>query len=91
MTSWRLCAHTKRTDERVVIFNHQVVPGRSAAIRAGWNDGAWGLAHREVKMAQAAWYERGYVGGSTYRQKQQSDMSLRVVVSSTLPRVVPAA
>jgi hypothetical protein len=74
-----------------MIFNHQVAPGRSAAILAGWNDGAWGLPHREVKTAQAPWYERGYAGGSTYRQKQRSDMSKRVVVSSMLPRVAPAA
>ena len=78
-------------EERVVIFNHQVAPGRSAAIRAGWNDAAWGRPHREVETAQAPWYERGYAGGLVFRQKQQSDMSKRAVVSSTLPRVVPAA
>ena len=78
-------------EERVVIFNHQVAAGRSAAIRAGWNDAAWGRPHREVETAQAPWYERGYAGGLVFRQKQQSDMSKRAVVSSTLPRVVPAA
>jgi hypothetical protein len=74
-----------------VIFNHQVAAGRSAAIRAGWNDAAWGRQHRDVETAQARWYERGYAGGLVFRQKQQSDMSKRAVVSSTLPRVVPAA
>jgi hypothetical protein len=74
-----------------VIFNHQVAPGRTAAIRAGWNDAAWGQPHREVAAAQALWYERGYAGGLVFRQKRQTDLSERAVVSSTLPRVVPAA
>lgn len=74
-----------------MIFNHQVAPGRNAAMRAGWNDAAWGRPHCAVETAQAPWYERGYAGGLVFRQKQQSDMSERVVVSSTLPRVAPAA
>ena len=74
-----------------MIFNNQVTPGRNAAIRAGWNDGAWGRPHREVEPTQAQWYERGYAGGLVFRQKQQSDLAERAVVSSTLPRVVPAA
>ena len=74
-----------------MIFNHQVAPGRNAAVRAGWNDAAWGLPHREVETVQAPWYERGYAGGLVFRQKQQSDLSKRVVVSSTLPREAPAA
>ena len=74
-----------------MIFNHQVAAGRSAAIRAGWNDAAWGRPHREVETTQALSYERGYAGGLVFRQKQRSDLSERVVVSSTLPRVVPAA
>jgi hypothetical protein len=74
-----------------VIFNNQVAPGHNAAIRAGWNDAAWGRPHREVEAAQAPWYERGYAGGLVFRQKQQSDMSERGVVPSTLPRVVPGA
>ena len=73
-----------------MIFNYRVAPGRNAAIRAGWNDAVWGRPYREVGAAQAPWYERGYAGGLVYRQKQQSDMSERAVVSSTLPRVVPA-
>jgi len=74
-----------------VIFNHQVAPGPSAAILAGWNDAAWGRPHRELGALQARWYERGYAGGLVYRHKQQSIMSERAVVSSTLPRVVPGA
>ena len=74
-----------------MIFNHQVAPGRNAAVRAGWNDAAWGLPHRELEAAQVPWYESGYAGGLVFRQKQQSDLSKRAVVSSTLPRVAPAA
>ena len=74
-----------------MIFNHQVAPGRTAAIRAGWNDAAWGRPHREVSADQAPWYERGSAGGMVFRQKQQTDLSESAVVSSSLPRVVPAA
>ena len=74
-----------------MIFNNQVTPGRNAAIRAGWNDGAWGRPRREVEAAQAHWYERGYAGGLVFRQKQQSDPAERTVVSSAMPPVVPAA
>src|ERR1041385_5851415 len=75
----------------VVTFTNQVASGRNAALRAGWNDAAWGRPHRELEAAQAPWYERGYAGGLVYRQKEQSDFSERTVVSSPLPRVVPAA
>jgi len=74
-----------------MLFNNQVAQGRNAATRAGWNDGAWGRPHREVEAADAPWYERGYAGGLVFRQKQQSDLAERAVVSSTLPRLVPAA
>jgi hypothetical protein len=74
-----------------VIFNQQVAPGPNAAMRAGWNDGAWGRRHRELETVQAPWYESGYAGGLVYRQKQQVDLSQRSVVSSALPRVAPAA
>jgi hypothetical protein len=76
---------------QVVIFNNQVAPGRNAAVRAGWNDGAWGRPHRNVTAAQAAWYEHGYAGGLAFRERQQSDLAERTVVSSALPREVPAA
>ena len=52
-----------------MIFNNQVAPGRNAAIRAGWNDAAWGRRHREVEAAQTLWYERGYAGGLVFRQR----------------------
>src|ERR1051326_6654720 len=44
-----------RGGRRVVIFSKQVASGRNAAIRAGWNDGAWGRPHREVEAAQMRW------------------------------------
>ena len=75
---------------KVVTFTNQVASGRNAAIRAGWNDAAWGRPHRELEAAQAPWYERGYADGLVFRQKQQSDLAERAVVSRTLPRVVPA-
>jgi hypothetical protein len=74
-----------------VIFNQQMAPGPNEATRTGWNDGAWGRARREVGVVQAPWYERGYIGGLVFRQKQQLTMSERTVVSSALPRVAPAA
>ena len=74
-----------------MIFHNQVAPGQYAAIRAGWNDAAWGRPHRDVEAAQAPSYERGYAGGLVFRQKQQSDLSERMVVSRALPRAVPAA
>ncbi len=69
-------------------FNHRVTPGRNAALRAGWNDAAWGRPHRDVETAQMPWYERGYAGGLVFRQKP--DLSERAV-STTLPSVVSAA
>ena len=72
-------------------FKNHVSSGRNDAIRAGWNDAAWGRPHRDVQAAQAPWYERGYAGGLVFRQKQQSDLAERTVVSRTLPRGVPAA
>ena len=72
-----------------MIFNQQVAPGGNAAIRAGWNDAAWGRPHRQVEAAQVTWYERGYAAGLAFRQKRQSELSERGGVSSTLPRVVP--
>ncbi len=74
-----------------MIFNHQVATGRCAAIQAGWNDAAWGRPHRDLETTQAPWYERGYAGGSVFRQKNQADLSARAVVSKALPRVAPAA
>lgn len=72
-----------------MIFNNQVAPGRNAAIRTGWNDAAWGRPHRDVEAAQVPCYERGYAGGLVFRQKQQSRLAERGVVSGSLPRTVP--
>jgi hypothetical protein len=74
-----------------VIFNYQVAPGRNAAMRAGWNDAAWGRPRRETATVQAPWYEDGYMGGLAFRQSQQSDLSQRTVLPSALPRTAPAA
>src|ERR1051325_1884657 len=38
---------------KLVTFTNQVASGRIAAIRAGWNDAAWGRPHRELEAAQA--------------------------------------
>ena len=73
-----------------MFFNTQVAPGRNAAIRAGWNDAAWGRRCRDVTAAQALWYAHGYASGLVFRRKQQSDMAERGVVSTSLPRRVPA-
>jgi hypothetical protein len=72
---------------RVVIFHQQV--GRAAALRAGWNDAAWGQPRREVQAEVARWYERGYTGGLVFRQKQEKNRAAQDVVGR-MPRVVPA-
>jgi hypothetical protein len=74
-----------------VLFNFRAAPGRNAAIRAGWNDGAWGRPKRAVNTIQAPWYQRGYDSGLIFRYKQQSDPAERSVIPSALPRIVPAA
>jgi hypothetical protein len=45
---------------------------RTTALRLGWNDAAWGRSRRETDDVLAAWYERGYVGGLTFRRKQEA-------------------
>ena len=74
-----------------MIFKHQVLPGRIAGTRTGWNDAAWGRPHRQVESAMAQWYESGYAGGIVFREKQQADLSERDVISRPLPRRAPAA
>ena len=91
----RVCAHWANVKDCegqvVVLFNYRVAPGRNAAIRAGWNDGAWGRPQRAVNTIQAPWYQRGYEGGLIFRHKQQSDLAERSALSSALPRIVRAA
>ncbi|MDP9223879.1 MAG: hypothetical protein M3P18_08485 [Actinomycetota bacterium] len=72
---------------QVVVFDRQV--GRGAALRAGWNDAAWGQPRREVDTAVAPSYERGYAGGLVFRQKREQDTSALDVLGR-MPRVVPA-
>lgn len=43
----------------------------AAAIRAGWNDAAWGRPRRGVGVDVAAAYEQGYRGGLTFRVSQR--------------------
>jgi hypothetical protein len=75
----------------VVIYNQPVALGRNAATRAGWNDAAWGRPRRYLATAQATWYQRGYAGGLLFRQEQEWEVAQRTVVTSALPRVLPAA
>ena len=62
----------------------------TAALRAGWNDAAWGQPRREIETAVAPWYECGYAGGLVFRQNQE-EKHTGAAVMSPLPRVVPAA
>jgi hypothetical protein len=71
-----------------VIFVRKVE--RGTALRAGWNDAAWGQLRREVDPAVAPQYERGYAGGLVFRQKQQHNTSAPDVLGPA-PRIVPAA
>jgi hypothetical protein len=75
----------------LVMVNHQLAPRREAAIRAGWNDGAWGRPRRMVTVVQASWYDLGYAGGRVFRRKQKSELSQRSGTSSALPRPAPGA
>ena len=64
---------------------------RRAALRAGWNDGAWRRSRRErsaLDGAAAVWYERGYAGGLIYRQYQRTEIAEQkesVQAMGTLP------
>ncbi len=71
----------------VVIYDRQVA--RKAALRAGWNDAAWGQPRREVEPAVTPWYERGYAGGLVFRQKREQDTSAQGVMG-WVPRLVRA-
>jgi hypothetical protein len=73
---------------RAVIFDRRVGRG-GAALRAGWNDAAWGQPRREMETAVAPWYERGYAGGLVFRQKREQDTSAQDVMGR-VPRVVLA-
>ena len=61
----------------------------NAALRAGWNDAAWGQPRREIETAVAPWYERGYAGGLVFRQKREQDTAAQDVMAR-VPRVVLA-
>ena len=64
-------------------------PQHNAALRAGWNDAAWGQPRREIETAIAPCYERRYAGGLVFRQKREQDTSARGVMGWA-PRLVRA-
>jgi hypothetical protein len=74
-----------------VIFQRKVARPRNDAVRAGWNDAAWGRPHRQVESELAQLYESGYAGGLVFRDRQQADLLQRAVVLEPLPRRAPAA
>jgi hypothetical protein len=74
-----------------VIFQRKLARPRREAVRAGWNDAAWGRPQRQVESASAQSYASGYVGGLAFREKQPVDLVQRAVVSKPLPPRVPAA
>ena len=45
---------------------------RTAAIRAGWNDAAWGHPSRIVPPRLATCYEIGYAGGLVFRRRNRA-------------------
>ena len=47
---------------------------RTAALRLGWNDAAWGRPRRETDDLLALWYDKGYVGGLAFRGKQTPEL-----------------
>ena len=63
---------------------------RRAAVRAGWNDAAWGQPRHRVDTAVAALYARGYAGGLMYKQHQPREIAEHDV-STPAPRVETAA
>ena len=74
-----------------MIFQWNLARPRDDAVRAGWNDAAWGRPRRLVQTALAQSYESGYAGGLVFRKKRQADLLARAVVSRPLPRRAPAA
>jgi hypothetical protein len=83
-----LCPGTGDEEEPVVNFHQQVALRHSAAVRAGWNDAAWGQPRREVEIAAAPAYERGYAGGLAFRREQQH--TTVPDATSVLSQAVPA-
>ena len=69
------CGRSAHPDWTRDDLDHQRPAQRRAAIRAGWNDAAWGHTRRERDAALAPWYERGYAGGVLYRQQLKSDLA----------------
>jgi hypothetical protein len=72
-----------------VTTGHNVPRQRRDAVRAGWNDAAWGQSRRPVEPDLAPWYEQGYEGGLVFRRKQQAPASQDLLAPP--PRILPAA
>ena len=87
-------AHTAVWPATHRLRNHMIDQPRAvlrAALRAGWNDGAWRRSPRQrpqLAAAAAEWYERGYAGGLIYRQHCRPEISEQkgyVQAPGTLP------
>ena len=60
-----------------MIFQRKVTAPRDEAVRAGWNDAAWGRPHRQIESALLQSYESGYTGGLVFREKRAADLLQR--------------
>ena len=69
-----------------MIFQRKVARPRREAVRAGWNDAAWGRPHRQVEPALAQSYESGYAGDWSCVRK-----SRRIWCGGPLYRTVAAS
>ncbi len=56
---------TSRVERCTVALTQAERPG---AIRAGWNDAAWGRPRRPMPDALERWYACGYAGGMVFRR-----------------------
>ena len=63
-----------------MILHRHVARRRNAVVRTGLNNAAWGQPRREVQLAVAPCYERGYAAGLVFRLKQQLDISAQNVL-----------
>jgi hypothetical protein len=65
----------RRADNRTGHGNDHAVAltqaERTGAVRAGWNDAAWGRPPRALPRRLARLYELGYAGGLVFRRKRR--------------------
>ncbi len=57
--------HFARSSARVALTQAE----RTGAIRAGWNDAAWGRPWCSMPDGLAHWYALGYSGGLVFRRR----------------------